>query len=147
MMDNFICSIPLFRDLKAKAIYATGTMRSNQIELPSHLKNTRAYKRCGEGHIEWAMHDSRGISYIMWKDKCLVLLISTQAIPIGFPYMLVDTVPRKHGAVREKNYHITGTTCIHNFHERARCCRSITSIIFITNSKSYVAALSFLGYA
>jgi hypothetical protein len=101
-MDNFFCSIPLFRDLEAKGIYATGTVRSNRIGLPSHLKNTRAWKRCGEGHIEWAMHESREISCVMWKDKRPVLLISTHAIPIGFPCMPVDTVPRKHGAIREK---------------------------------------------
>jgi hypothetical protein len=29
VMDNFFCSIPLFRDLEAKGIYATGTVRSN----------------------------------------------------------------------------------------------------------------------
>jgi hypothetical protein len=101
VMDNFFCSILLFRDLGAKEIYATGTVRSNRIGLPSHLKNTRAWKRCAEGHIEWAIHESRGISCIMWKDKCPVLLISSHAIPIGFLCKPVNTVPRRHGAIRE----------------------------------------------
>jgi hypothetical protein len=101
IMDNFFCSIPLFKDLEAKGIYATGTVRSNRIGLPLHLKNTRAWRRCEEGHIEWAMHESRAISCIMWKDKCSVLLISTHAIPIGYPCMPVDTVPRRHGVVRD----------------------------------------------
>ena len=65
VMYNLFCSIPLFTDLEAKGIYAIGIMRSNQIGLPLHLKNTRAWKRCREGHIEWAMHNSRGISCIM----------------------------------------------------------------------------------
>jgi hypothetical protein len=29
VMDNFFCSVPLFRDLEAMGIYATGTVRSN----------------------------------------------------------------------------------------------------------------------
>jgi hypothetical protein len=84
VMDNFFCSIPLFEDLVKKGIYAIGTVRSNRIGLPSHLKNTKAWKRCDQGHIEWAMHDSRGLSCMMWKDKCPVLLYSckTNWIPL-----------------------------------------------------------------
>jgi hypothetical protein len=52
VMDNYFCSIPLFQDLVQKEIYATGTVRSNHIGLPSHLKNTRAWRRCKQGHIE-----------------------------------------------------------------------------------------------
>jgi hypothetical protein len=84
VMDNFFCSILLFKDLLLKGIYATGTMRSNRVGLPSHLKNIKLWKKCEQGHIEWAMHDSRGISCIMWKDKCPVFLISTHAIPMAF---------------------------------------------------------------
>jgi hypothetical protein len=51
VMNNFFCSIPLFRDLANKGIYATGTIRSNRINLPSHLKNTRAWRRCEQGHL------------------------------------------------------------------------------------------------
>ena len=47
------------------------------------------------------MHESRGISCVMWKDKGPVLLISMHAIPIGYPYMPVDTVPRRHNTIRE----------------------------------------------
>jgi hypothetical protein len=101
VMDNFFCSIPLFRDLEAKGIYATGIVRSNRIGLPSHLKNTRAWKRSAQGYIEWSMHESRGIRCVMWKDKCPVLLISSHALPIGYPCVPVDTVPRRHGAIRE----------------------------------------------
>jgi hypothetical protein len=85
-----------------KGIYATGTVRSNPIGLPSHLKNTRTWKKCDQGHIEWAMHDSRGLSCVMWKDKCPVLLISTHANPIGFPCVPRDEVPCRNGPVREK---------------------------------------------
>jgi hypothetical protein len=102
VMDNFFCSIPLFEDLIKKGIYATGTVRSNCIGLPSHLKNTKAWRKCDQGHIEWAMHDSRCLSCVMWKDKCLVLLISTHANPIGFPCVPRDEVPRRNRSVREK---------------------------------------------
>ena len=93
VMENFFTSIPLFRDLASKGIYATGTIRPNWIGIPSHLKNMRTWKRCEQGHLEWTMHDSRGMSCVMWKDKCPVLLLSTYALPIGFPCMLVDKVP------------------------------------------------------
>ena len=36
VMDNFFCSIPLFKDLEAKGIYATSTVRSNQIAFEEH---------------------------------------------------------------------------------------------------------------
>jgi hypothetical protein len=101
VMDTYFCSIPLFKDLVTKGIYATGTVRSNRIGLPTHLKNTKAWKRCNQGHIEWAMHESRCISCIMWKDKYSILLISTHAMPIGYPCMPYTTVPRRNGPVRE----------------------------------------------
>jgi hypothetical protein len=42
VMDNYFCSIPLFKDLVSKRIYSTGTVRSNRIGLPSHLKDTKS---------------------------------------------------------------------------------------------------------
>jgi hypothetical protein len=102
VMDNFFCSIPLFKDLVKKGIYATGMVRCNYSGLPTHLENTKAWKRCEQGHIEWAMHDSKSINCVMWKDKRLVLLISTYTIPIDFPCMPRDEVPRRNGAIREK---------------------------------------------
>jgi hypothetical protein len=47
------------------------------------------------------MHESRQISCVMWKDKCLVLLISSHALPIGYPCMLRTEVPCRSRAVRE----------------------------------------------
>jgi hypothetical protein len=98
---QLFCSIPLFEDLAKKGIYATGSVRSNCIRLPSHLRNTRAWKRCEQGSIEWAMHDSRLMSCVIWKDKCPDLFISTHANPIGFPCVPWDEVPRRNGAIRE----------------------------------------------
>jgi hypothetical protein len=39
---------------------------------------------------------------VMWKDKCMVLLISFHALPIGYPCMLHSEVSRRNGAVRVK---------------------------------------------
>jgi hypothetical protein len=98
IMDNILFH-SFFRDLEPMEIYTTAKVRSNRIGLPLHLKNTRAWTRCEEGHIEWALHESRDINCIIWRNKCPVLLISSRAIPIGFPCMPVDTMPRRHGTV------------------------------------------------
>jgi hypothetical protein len=52
VMDNYFCSVPLFRDLAAKDIYATSTIRSNRVGIPSYLKNAKAWRKCQQGHIE-----------------------------------------------------------------------------------------------
>jgi hypothetical protein len=38
---------------------------------------------------------------VLWKDKKPVLLLSTHAIPIGYPCMPVPIVPRRNGAEQE----------------------------------------------
>jgi hypothetical protein len=47
------------------------------------------------------MHKSRSISCVLWKNKKPVLLISTHAMPIGYPCEPVITVPRRNGPIRE----------------------------------------------
>ena len=76
-MDNYFTSIRLLIDLASRGIYGTGTIRINCIGIPSHLKNTKAFRRVAQGHMESAMHDSQGVSCVIWKDKCPVLLLST----------------------------------------------------------------------
>jgi hypothetical protein len=44
------------------------------------------------------MHESRKMACVLWKDKKPVLLLSTHAIPIGYPCMPVPTMPRRNGA-------------------------------------------------
>jgi hypothetical protein len=101
VMDNYFSSIRLFKDLALRGTYATGTVWYNRFGLPTMFKNLKSWRRCEQGHLEWAMHDSREISTVMWKDKCPVLLISTHAMPIGYPYVPRDEVPRHNGAIRE----------------------------------------------
>ena len=49
-------------------------------------------------HIEWAMHSSRGISYVMWKNKFFVLLLSihVNSVELVNPYVLLrnDTISK-----------------------------------------------------
>jgi hypothetical protein len=76
VMDNYFSSIGLFQDLLSRGIYATSTMRTNRIGLPTDLKNT--------------------------KDKKPVLLISTHARPIQpLCERPIITVPHHNGAIRE----------------------------------------------
>jgi hypothetical protein len=98
---NFFTSVGPFMELKNVGIYATGTMRSNRVGLPLELKNTRAFSRVPQGTLEWCMHESRTISCVLWKDKKPVLLISTHAMPIGYPCEPVITVPRRNGPIHE----------------------------------------------
>ena len=101
-MDNYFSSISLFVELASKGIYATGIVKANRVGLSFHLKNTRAFKWVEQGYMDWAMHEDRVISCVMWKDKCPVLLLSMHALPIRAPYEMRDTVPRRHGAVRDQ---------------------------------------------
>jgi hypothetical protein len=47
------------------------------------------------------MHKNRKMACVLWKDKKPVLLLSTRAIPLGYPYMPVPTMPRRNGTEQE----------------------------------------------
>jgi hypothetical protein len=118
--DNYFSSIGLFTTLANRDIYATGTVRANRVGLPSDLKNLRTWDRSVQGTMEWKMHASKDIACAMWKDKRLVLLISTHAVPVQPPCThpdLLMKVPRRNGAVREAIHtspmHYEYTTYMH----------------------------------
>ena len=52
-MDNYFTSIGLFLDLLERGIYATGTIRSNRVGIPSICKNTKAFARERQGIFSW----------------------------------------------------------------------------------------------
>ena len=84
-----------------KDTYATGTIRGNRMGLPMALKTTQAFKKEPQGTIFSQMHNSRRIFCCMWKDKRLVLLISTHAPLVQVPMEIsVASVPRRDGAHR-----------------------------------------------
>jgi hypothetical protein len=51
-MDNFFTSVGLFKELGEKTIYATGTLRSNRISIPSALKDTKTFSRMPQGTLD-----------------------------------------------------------------------------------------------
>jgi hypothetical protein len=100
-IDNFFTSVGVLQELARMQIYATGTIRSNRVGLPLVLKDRSAFRNATQGTLEWRMHESCKMACVLWKDKKPILLLSTHAIPIGYPCMLVSTVPRRNGADRE----------------------------------------------
>jgi hypothetical protein len=50
--NNYFSSIRLFIELANMEIYATGTMRANQIGLPQRLKDLKNWRRCDQGTID-----------------------------------------------------------------------------------------------
>jgi hypothetical protein len=99
-MDNYFTSVGLFRDLECRGIYATGMVRSNRIGLPPDLTNTKEFKKHAQGELDWAMHESRKMCAVIWKDKQPVLLLSRHAPPITAGAPMDCTVPRHNGATR-----------------------------------------------
>jgi hypothetical protein len=100
-MDNYFTSVGLFKVMLSRGIYAIGTMHSNRVGILSILKNKKLYRRNPQGTLRWRVHESRSMSSIMWKDKRHILLLSTHAKPVQFPYEFpVVMVPRRNGVVR-----------------------------------------------
>jgi hypothetical protein len=100
-MDNFFTSVGLLQELATMQIYATCTIRSNRVGLPLALKDRGAFRNATQGTLEWRMHENCKMACVLWKDKKPVLLLSTHAIPIGYPYMPVPTVARRNMTERE----------------------------------------------
>ena len=59
----------LFEEFDSMQIYAIGIVRSNQIRLPSTLKNIGTFKNVPHGTLEWKMHKTCKITCISWKKK------------------------------------------------------------------------------
>jgi hypothetical protein len=110
--NNYFSIVPLFLESMNQEIYATSTMHSNRLGMLTELKNLREWNRRLQDTLEWQMHLDRGISCVVWKDKCPVFLISTHAMPIQFPCihpMYITTVLRRNGA----KWEIIRTSPIH----------------------------------
>ena len=101
VMDNYFISIGLFEELANFGTYATGTVWIIRVGLPVDFKNVKEFNKLPQGFLDWRMHESCGISSVIWKDKKAVVLLSTHALSIEFPCMPVTTVPRRNGAIKE----------------------------------------------
>ena len=67
------------------------------------LKNAKVFKKSAQDTLQWQMHASRQLSAIMWKDKKLVVINFSHAVPIQFPCQyLVVLVPRRNGSICEE---------------------------------------------
>jgi hypothetical protein len=132
VMDNYFTSIELFQKLHVRGIYATGTVRSNQIGLPKILADISTLNSSQQGSLEWRMHDSQTIAGVAWRDKKTVHLLSTHARPVVVEGEERPTVPRCNGAVREtvpiSSVHLEYTT-------HMRGVMSLTNFEVITHAK------------
>ena len=97
VMDNYFTSVGLFKKLLNRGIYATGTVRSNHVCLPMQLSDTKEFNKNVQGTMDWHMHDSKEVSCVVWKDKKLVLLLSTHAKPIVLEGEEIPTMSRRNG--------------------------------------------------
>jgi hypothetical protein len=101
VMDNYFTSIELFQKLHVRGIYATGTIRSNQIGLLEILADISTLNSSQQDSLEWRMHDSQTIASVTWRDKKTVRLLSTHARPVVVEGEERPTVPCRKGAIRE----------------------------------------------
>ena len=85
IMDNFFTSVELFQDLEQQGIYAIWTMLSKCIGLHPSIINVKEFKKRLLRDLDWMMHSLRRLSFVIWKDKQLVLLLSmhSQSITNG----------------------------------------------------------------
>ncbi|GBL89013.1 hypothetical protein AVEN_255169-1 [Araneus ventricosus] len=70
-MDNFFSSVPLFKCLKTKNIYAVGTIRPDRLGLPKLIDD----KKIKPGDLDYQISD-QGISFFKWKDNRSVHFLS-----------------------------------------------------------------------
>ena len=73
-MDNFFTLVPLFLDWLEKGIIATETLRMNQTMFANYIT-----KNQDMGWLDYCMHEERKLYCVVWKDKQVVLLLSTHA--------------------------------------------------------------------
>jgi len=74
--DNFFTDIQLMEDLRKNKIFATGTVRSNRLELPNLAKVNTGLER---GMSKWLTRNETG--YVKWMDTKPVHVVSTAFSP------------------------------------------------------------------
>ena len=88
VMENYFTSAKLFEELLRNGTYAMGTMHINYVGIPQEIQNTRDFNRQAQGTLAWKMHKSLCMASVIWKDKRLVVFLSTHALPIDFRHHL-----------------------------------------------------------
>ena len=75
-VDNFYTSVSLFKDLFAKDVRATGTIRDNRRDFPDNLKNSKRWaKGKDRGSVRW-VRDGPCLA-VQWLDSKVVSVITT----------------------------------------------------------------------
>lgn len=85
------------------------------------MKDIRANSRKVRGDIDWRMNELQENVFGYLKDKKLVLLLSTHAMPIPtFSYIPISIVPQRNGVVQEdiptSHMHLEFTTQMRGVH-------------------------------
>ena len=109
VMDNYFIGVGLFKKLLDRGIYAIRIMRKNSVGLFLVLSNTKEFDKNIQGTMNWRMHDSKILSCVVWKDKKLVLLLSTHTKPIVSEGEETLIVPRRDG----EDQPLTKTSPVH----------------------------------
>ena len=100
VMDNYFTGMDLFKKLLDRGIYAIGTMQNNHVGLPLQLTNTKEFDKNIQSTLDWRMHDSKKVSWVVRNDKKPVLLLSTHAKPIVSEGKEIPRVPCRNGEDR-----------------------------------------------
>jgi hypothetical protein len=100
VMDNYFTSISLFEKLLDKGIYVIGTVRRNHVGLPLELANTTKFNKNVQGTMNWRMHETWRVNCVVWKNKKLMLLLSTYAKLVPSKVEKIPEVPWWNGVER-----------------------------------------------
>ena len=75
-VDNFYTSVTLFKDLFARGVRATGTIRDTRRDFPENFKNSKQWaKGKGRGSVRWG-RDGPCLA-IQWLDNKVVSVLNT----------------------------------------------------------------------
>ena len=75
-VDNFYTSVTLFKDLYARGVGATGTIRDNRRDFPANMKDSKAWaKGKNRGSVRWG-RDPPCLA-LQWLDNKVVSMLTT----------------------------------------------------------------------
>jgi hypothetical protein len=83
--DNYFTLVPLFMDLLENRTMAIGTLRGNRKYVPRSMFSKEVTKRKEIGWMDYRMHREGKVCCVVWKDKKLVVLLSTHTHPVAPP--------------------------------------------------------------
>lgn len=79
--DNFFTSLPLLRELTARNLKCTGTIRENRVP-GCPLKNSKLFKKDQRGVFEYSLVEDENIIVCKWNDNNVVTIASNATSPL-----------------------------------------------------------------